>query len=47
MLRYFVPPNRPLIAQLKDESLFIQKGYIGGEFLDAKNGKTFPVYGML
>jgi succinate-semialdehyde dehydrogenase/glutarate-semialdehyde dehydrogenase len=29
---------------LKDNSLFIQKGFIGGQWVDAKNGKTFPVY---
>jgi hypothetical protein len=32
--------------QLKDSSLFIGEGFIGGEWLEAKNGKTFPVYGM-
>jgi len=24
--------------------LFIQKGFIGGQWVDAKSGKTFPVY---
>lgn len=31
---------------MKDPSLFIQNGFIGGEWVPAKNGKTFPVYGL-
>jgi len=31
-------------GQFTDSSLFIQKGFIGGEWVDAKDGKTFPVY---
>ena len=26
--------------------MFIQDGFIGGEWVPAKNGKTFPVYGL-
>ena len=32
-------------SQLKDQSLFIQKAYINGEWVDAKSGKTFDVHG--
>ena len=32
-------------VQLKDSSLFIQEGFIG-EWVCAKNGKTFAVYGV-
>jgi hypothetical protein len=35
-----------LRCQLKDPSLFIGEGFVGGEWIEAKNGKTFPVYGM-
>jgi hypothetical protein len=34
------------ICQLKDPSLFIENGFIGGEWVAAKNGKSFPVYGI-
>jgi len=34
-----------ILTQLKDSSLFIQDGFIGGEWVSAKSGKTFPVYG--
>lgn len=30
---------------MKDSSLFIQDGFIGGQWVSAKDGKTFPVYG--
>jgi hypothetical protein len=30
---------------LKDQSLFIEKAYINGEWVDAKSGKTFEVHG--
>lgn len=31
--------------QLKDQSLFIEKAYINGEWVDAKSGETFEVHG--
>jgi hypothetical protein len=33
------------ILQLKDQSLFIEKAYINGEWVDAKSGETFEVHG--
>jgi hypothetical protein len=33
------------IPELKDKSLFIQKAYVNGEWVDAKSGKTFEVHG--
>jgi succinate-semialdehyde dehydrogenase/glutarate-semialdehyde dehydrogenase len=30
---------------LKDPSLFIEKSYINGEWVDAKSGQTFEVHG--
>lgn len=33
--------------KLKDPSLFIQNGFIGGEWVPAQKGKVFPVYGIL
>jgi succinate-semialdehyde dehydrogenase/glutarate-semialdehyde dehydrogenase len=34
------------IPELKDKSLFIQKAYVNGEWVDAKSGKTFEVHGV-
>jgi hypothetical protein len=31
--------------QLKDQSLFIEKSYINGEWVGAQSGKTFEVHG--
>ena len=31
--------------QLKDQSLFIEKSYINGEWVGAKSGETFEVHG--
>lgn len=33
------------IPELKDKSLFIQKAYVNGEWVNAKSGKTFEVHG--
>lgn len=30
---------------MKDQSLFIEKAYINGEWVDAKSGETFEVHG--
>jgi succinate-semialdehyde dehydrogenase/glutarate-semialdehyde dehydrogenase len=35
------------IPELKDKSLFIQKAYVNGEWVDAKSGKTFEVHGIV
>ncbi|KAI9374998.1 Aldehyde/histidinol dehydrogenase [Aspergillus egyptiacus] len=32
------------VPQLKDQSLFIQKAYVNGEWVDAESGKTFEVH---
>jgi hypothetical protein len=32
--------------QLKDKSLFIQKAFVNGEWVDAESGKTFEVHGI-
>jgi hypothetical protein len=33
--------------QLKDQSLFIEKAYINGEWVGAQSGKTFEVHGRI
>lgn len=32
------------VFQIKDSTLFIQKGYVNGEWVNAQSGKTFSVY---
>lgn len=32
------------VPKLNDPSLFIQKSYVNGEYIDSKSGKTFEVY---
>jgi len=39
-------PYEKFLPQLNDPSLFRQKAYINGEWIDAKDGKTFDVYGV-
>jgi hypothetical protein len=35
-----------LLHELNDPSLFRQKAYVNGEWIDAKDGKTFDIYGL-
>ena len=35
-----------LLYQLNDPYLFRQKAYVNGEWIDAKDGKTFDIYGL-
>src|ERR1700728_4774354 len=37
-------PGSHLLLQLKDSSLFIEKCYVNGEFIDASSGATFEVH---
>jgi succinate-semialdehyde dehydrogenase/glutarate-semialdehyde dehydrogenase len=34
-----------MTLQLKDQSLFIEKAYVNGEWVEAQSGKTFEVHG--
>jgi succinate-semialdehyde dehydrogenase / glutarate-semialdehyde dehydrogenase len=33
------------LEQLKDQSLFIEKSYVNGEWVGAQSGETFEVHG--
>lgn len=33
------------VPKLKDQSLFKEQCYVGGEWIDAKSGQTFEVHG--
>ena len=33
--------------QLKDQSLFIEKAYVNGEWIGAQSGETFEVHGAI
>jgi succinate-semialdehyde dehydrogenase/glutarate-semialdehyde dehydrogenase len=34
-----------VVPPLKDQSLFIEKAYVNGQWVDAQSGKTFEVHG--
>jgi hypothetical protein len=40
------PRLSTLLHPLNDPALFRQKAYVNGEWIDAKDGKTFDIYGL-
>lgn len=36
----------PSVPKLKDQSLFVGKNYVDGQWIDSVSGKTFEVHGM-